>query len=204
MNGVVEAIQQLNNTLFEIYTGKPNAIYPKLGENEKPASFEDRKEYLVPVQERIKKTTEVLSGILVGIYNEDEIKTKLEKLNINDLQSVEENLQKLSENASFLKTYINRTSNFSGDSEHSAINPFVEIERAIKGLVLTFIYSNMRSEIKIAEMKKDKYPENISQDFLYNLTKAYEKLSGDFAKAINENDPNKSDDHDYINVDINP
>jgi hypothetical protein len=100
-----------------------------------------------------------------------------------------------------LKTHIRRTSNFGPKGkEHSAINPFFEIERAIKALILTFIRTDMINAIKIAEMKRDKYPDSISQDGLFDVMEAYKKMSEDFVKNINEYYHNKPDD--FINVDI--
>lgn len=182
-----KSLQQLNNTIFEIYTGKTNAIYPVLGNN--PADFGTREPSLVPFQERIKKTTEVLSGILVGIYDENEIKTKLENLDINDLESIEENLEKINENTSFLKTYIRRTSNFGVKGEHTSINPFFEIEIAIKALVLSFIRNDLSNEVKLAEMKKEKYPENITKGSLAGVGEAYNKITKTFVDDINGHDP---------------
>ena len=198
---MIDELQQLNNTLYEIYTGIANAVYPELGEGKKPSDPTVRLEGVVPLQERLKKTTEILSGILTGIYNEDELQSKLGGMDIDDLKSVEDALGKLSENASILKTHISRSSNYGAEGEFSAINPMIEIERAIKSLVLSFVYNDIKSEIRVSESKRQRYPEYIQQQFWEDLQDAYTKFAGDFTKSINEVDPNSSDNHDYTKLD---
>jgi hypothetical protein len=84
----------------------------------------------------------------------------------------------------------------SGTGNHTG-TPLIEIERAIKALVLSFIHSDLKSDIRMAELKKEEYPENIDDLFWEDLKAAYGKFAGDFTRNINEFDPDDVDNHVY-------
>ena len=150
----------------------------------------------------LKKSTESITGVLTGIYDEDKLQSTLGRMDANDLESVEAALGKLSENASFLKTQINKSTNFDAKDEFSTGNPLIEIERALKALVLSFIYTDVKGEIRIINSKRQRNPEYIHQQFWEDIQDAYTKFAGDFTKDINNVDPNGSNNHDYTNLDV--
>ena len=199
---MIEALQQLNNTLYEIHTGKADAIYPVLGLGEKPAPAADREgdivhkntvdlvstiiagkkfddldlektggesgEYDSTLNGRIHKTTEMIAGLMTGLFTEDEIKEKLVSLDKNDPQSHADSMER--------------------------------VTRAIQALVLSFVYGDYKGDIKMAELKKEDFPDWIDEEFLTDLQFAYEKFSGDFVKNIKDLDAHIDNNHTYTKM----
>lgn len=211
---IANIMKQLNNTLFEVYTGKATAVFPDFEVGAKPeerddgtpADFADREADLLPLQERIKKTTQLFTGILTGLYDEDEIQEKLEAMDIDLIPSVEEALKPLTENASFLKTQIMRSSNYTleENTKHNTASAAAEIERAIKGLVISFVHSDLKADILSSEMRKEPFPETVHSAYWPSLKRAYAKMAGDFARTINDFDPGAEDDHLHGDFEISP
>jgi hypothetical protein len=162
-------------------------------------------EYDTTLNGRIHKTTEMLSGMLVGLFTEDEIKAKLEATDIDKLSSIEENLGGLDEKASFMKNMLNRDSNFTLDDgdTHNRSNQLSEIERALKALVLSYVHGDLKGELKMSIMRGQPFPENIPEEFWNDLKHAYAKFSGDFTRTINDLDVQSTDDdHTYGDMNI--
>lgn len=147
---------------------------------------------------RIQKTTELITGILVGLFTEDEIKTKLEGLDINKVSSIVENLGAMESNASFMKNDLRRSSDFSnadGD-EHNPSSPLPELTRAVKSLVVQHAWMGIKSDKMSAAMgvKQDGVP---SQEFFNEAKAANRKVAEDTVNQILNKDSNPSDDGDY-------
>ena len=216
MAGVVEVFQQLNNTLYEIHTGIPNGIYKEIGADKKPTPPESRTkdisvrntadllstvitgkkvnelvlgktggdsgEYDTSINGRLQKTTELITGIITGIFAEDQIRSKLGGLDMTDKKSVESTLGSMHEKASFLK-----------NSMHAQDR----ISKAIEALVLSYVYGDLKADVRMAELSRKPYPENVSEPFWTELKEAYTKVAGDFTNNIRNNDISDIDDHKY-------
>ncbi len=199
IKSMIEAIQQLNNTLYEMHTGKADAIYPVLGMGEKPAPGAAREgdivdknmvdmistvitgkkfadmdlekeggetgEYDSSLNGRIHKTTEMMSGMMVGLFTEDEIKEKIISLDKNKPQTMNDSAER--------------------------------ITRAIQALVLSFVYADHKGDIKMAELRREDFPDWISVEFLEQLQDAYEKFSGDFTHNLRDLDDLPDDNHPF-------
>ena len=213
--------------------------------------LDDENGYNTTLNGRLKKLTELYTGIQTGLYDEDEVEEKLSTMNINDLDSIEEQLGSIDEvAASFMMNEIRRNSNFmeclldpdgnfvesstaydSGETGyyysgsnagmsnrknqerpeaqtvceapveerkyHRKTNSLIEIERAIKALVLSYVHGDLKGEIRMAEMKKEKYPTNIPKDLWEDMKHAYSKTAGDFTTQLNKFDPSQADNHPY-------
>jgi len=161
-------------------------------------------EYDTSLNGRLHKTTEMITGILVGLFTEDEIKAKLSATDINKLSSIESNLGSMAAGASFMKNNLRRSSTFTedGGDVQRTTNPLIEIERAIKALVLSYTHGDLKGDVKMAELRNEPFPTNIPQPFWDELKAAYAKATGDFIKTINEYDPNPTDNHDFGELNI--
>lgn len=188
----------LTDTLSKIVTSKKVDDLTLTGDGGESGEYNDS------LNGRIQKTTEMVSGMLVGIFTEDEIKAKLEATDINKLDSIEENLGDMVSHASFMKNGLRRDSNFTLDNgnEHNPSNPLGEIERAIKALVLGYIHGDLKGDVSMAVLKGEPFPKNVPEAFWNDLKAAYAKSAGDFTRTINEFDGNDADDHEYPNLNI--
>lgn len=72
-----------------------------------------------------------------------------------------------------------------------------EIERALKAMVLSGVYVDLKSDLMMAEVKKEPFPSTIPKEFWLDLKKAVSKYAGDFTKTINNLDHNSKDNHNY-------
>ena len=72
-----------------------------------------------------------------------------------------------------------------------------EIERALKAMVLSGVYADLKSDLTMAEVKKEPFPSTIPKEFWIDLKKAVSKYAGDFTKTINNLDHNSKDNHNY-------
>ena len=72
-----------------------------------------------------------------------------------------------------------------------------EIERALKAMVLSGVYADLKSDLTMAEVKKEPFPSTIPKEFWLDLKKAVSKYAGDFTKTINSLDNNSKDNHNY-------
>ena len=131
---------------------------------------------------RLHKTTELLTGIIAGIFTEDKIKGKLEGLNIHDKDSLEAQLGKFDVKASFLKNNI--------EFSDRAI-------RAIQSLSLNQYYDQLRSDINLAIQTKADFPNNIREPFWTDLRHVVAKNAGDYVKMVKEKDTYATDNHAY-------
>jgi len=147
---------------------------------------------------RIQKTTEMITGIMVGLFTEDEIKAKLEALDINKFSSIVENLGEMDSNASFMKNDLRRSSDFSNadGNEHNPSNPLIELTRAVKSLVVQHAWQGIKSD-KMSATLGVKQDGITSQEFYNEAKAANRKIAEDTVNQILNKDSNSSDDGDY-------
>jgi hypothetical protein len=149
---------------------------------------------------RIQKTTEMITGILVGLFTEDEIKSKLEALDINKFSSIVENLGPMDSNASFMKNDLRRSSDFSNanGNEHNPSDPLIEITRAIKSLVVQHAWQGIKADKMSATLGVKQDGTTTSQEFYNEAKAANRKIAEDTVNQILNKDSNPTDDGNYV------
>jgi len=191
VKSMVEAIQQLNNTLYELQTGKADAIYPTLGIGAKPAPGSSRNDS--------ESVSDIFSQILTGKAFKDIAETNnnvmdiISKVitgkNVDDLELGNEDGVKSGKYDTTLDGSLQKST----DTEE-------RIVRAVQALVLSFVHSDLKGDIKMAELRKEPFPGNIPQEFWDDLKAAYGKFAGDFTKNINDLDPYDGDNYGPLNI----
>lgn len=89
------------------------------------------------------------------------------------------------------------TAHSKADQDQAQTLAVQEIERALKAMVLSGVYVDLKSDLMMAEVKKEPFPSTIPKDFWIDLKKAVSKYAGDFTKTINNLDHNSKDNHNY-------
>jgi hypothetical protein len=183
-----DVINLMSNIYSNIITGKD---YDKLLEEE------DDLGYKYNLVSRLKKNNDILMGVLTSIYDEDKVEEVLSNIDISKLEEIEKNIGELTKNISLLKLNILENLKYTQEGELNTGSVLEEIERAIKGIVISFIAADLKSSIRMASIKGDKV--DLNSDFINDLAKAYDKIASDFVKNIND-DTNPSNDGDYDNL----
>jgi len=168
-------------------------------EYEKLDDEKDDLGYKYNLNDRLKKNNEILIGVLTGIYDENKIEEIFSKIDFEHKDKIEEAIGKLTEGISLIKLDILKNFKFNVDNELDLSSNLSEIERAIKGLVVSFIAGDIKSSIKMASMKGGKI--NIDNNFIQDLVTAYDKIASDFVKnIIDDNNPNNDGDYKNLNL----
>jgi len=202
-----EAIEEhVSTAMAKIITGNNNAdsalsnsLNNQLKVNE--SSLENiLKNNEISLEARIKKTTEIITGILVGIYDEDIIEDTLKSIDINNLTSINDNWDGLEKGASFMKNDIKRNSNFTMDNgtEHNPVDPLIELTRAVKSLVVQHTWMSVKSDKQASNMGVA--VDGVVSEAFYNDAKAANrKVAEDTVHQILNLDGTHDDDGIYPN-----